>query len=388
MTRTAEAASGTPPAAGRTTFLDNLKVFLTVLVVVHHAGQPYGPTGGAWPLMHAEKFRMLGPFFHVNASFFMGLFFLISGYFLPAAYARRGAAGFLRERLRRLGIPVLIFGGLFTPLAHHYVGARPWSDCFWPFEWAHLWFLGHLLVYSVAYVLWRACFPGTGKDADAAAPFPGLRVLLAYAVALALVSTVVRIWYPIDVWVRIGVPAELAHLPQYLSLFVLGIVAAPRRWLERIPAATGRACLFAGALMVAWRLSYTLAHAQYLGDDGLAIDYVWNQWEALLCVGLCVGLPYFFARHVAGAGAAARFLGRHAFLVYVLHLPVLVFIQMALEKTSLGPLTLTLLSGALTLVLCYGWCGMLDALRSWRSAPPRDAAAGAMTASPARARLG
>ena len=28
-------------------FLDNLKVFLTALVVFHHAAQPYGP-GGGW----------------------------------------------------------------------------------------------------------------------------------------------------------------------------------------------------------------------------------------------------------------------------------------------------------------------------------------------------
>ncbi|MBC2578846.1 hypothetical protein [Clostridium sp. DJ247] len=29
-------------------FLDNLKVFLTFLVIIHHIGQAYGPTGGFW----------------------------------------------------------------------------------------------------------------------------------------------------------------------------------------------------------------------------------------------------------------------------------------------------------------------------------------------------
>lgn len=371
MIRTLYRPSGATAPAARTAFLDNLKVFLTVLVVMHHAGQPYGPTGGAWPVMHAEKFRLLGPFFHINASFFMGLFFLVSGYFLPAAYERRGAAGFLRERLRRLGIPVLLFGAAFMPLARHLVGGKPWADCFWPFEWAHLWFLGHLLVYSAAYVLYRACFPRAAADADATTPFPGPGRLLGYALLLALASTVLRIWYPIDLWVRIaGVPAELAHLPQYLSLFVFGILAASHRWLERIPPASGRAWLLAGAGLVTWRFGYTLFHGQYLGGDGLLFDYAWNQWEALLCVALCVGLPYAFRAHVAGAGAGARFLARHAFLVYILHLPVLVFIQMALEKTALGPLTLTLLSGTLTLLLCYGWSGVIDAVRKWKSRPP------------------
>ncbi len=33
--------------SGRQYYLDNLKVWLTVLVIFHHAGQAYG-TGGGW----------------------------------------------------------------------------------------------------------------------------------------------------------------------------------------------------------------------------------------------------------------------------------------------------------------------------------------------------
>jgi hypothetical protein len=41
---------------------------------------------------------------------------------------------------------------------------------------------------------------------------------------------------------------------------------------------------------------------------------------------------------------------------------------MALERTTFGPFTLTLLSEALTLVLCYGFGGIVDAVRSMRPA--------------------
>ena len=92
--------------AGRLVFLDNLRVPLTILVVAHHAGQAYGPTGGRWPVFNPERAAILGPFFTVNASFFMGLFFLLSAYFLPAAYDRKGAAAFLRDRSLRLGLPL------------------------------------------------------------------------------------------------------------------------------------------------------------------------------------------------------------------------------------------------------------------------------------------
>src|SRR5918997_2539840 len=63
-------------AGGRLPFADNLRVFLTILVVAHHAGQAYGPTGGRWPVFEPQRSSLLGPFFSVNAAFFMGLFFL------------------------------------------------------------------------------------------------------------------------------------------------------------------------------------------------------------------------------------------------------------------------------------------------------------------------
>ena len=36
-------------------YIDSLRVALIVLVVAHHAAQPYGPTGGAWPIAHPEQ---------------------------------------------------------------------------------------------------------------------------------------------------------------------------------------------------------------------------------------------------------------------------------------------------------------------------------------------
>jgi fucose 4-O-acetylase-like acetyltransferase len=347
----------------RTAFIDNLKVFLTVLVVLHHAGQPYGPTGGAWPIFHAEKFRLLGPFFHINASFFMGLFFLISGYYLEAAYDRKGAANFLRERLWRFGVPVLVFGLGFMPLARHFVEGKAWQDSVLPFQWAHLWFLGHLMVYALLYAAFRA-LAGTrnaspGRVAGAGLPaFPGQGLLLAYAVGLALASQAVRIVFPIDVWVQWGVPAELAHLPQYASLFAFGVIAGRYQWLERIPARTGRNALLLAAAMVGLRFAYTIFHWDFLGGDGAATEFAWCLWEALLCVGMCVGLLWLFHARLAGSNRLSRFLARNAFAVYVIHLPILVFIQMAMEHTSLGPLALTACTGGAALLACFGAAGL------------------------------
>jgi len=88
--------------------LDNLKVCLTLLVIFHHAGQAYGD-GGDWayqPSNPAEYMPWIWHFFSVNAAFFMGLFFLISGYFVPTSFDRQGAKVFVQKKLIRLGIPL------------------------------------------------------------------------------------------------------------------------------------------------------------------------------------------------------------------------------------------------------------------------------------------
>ena len=97
----------------RLLYLDNLKVCLTVLVIFHHAGQAYGD-GGDWaytPSNPAEIMPWIWHFFSVNAAFFMGLFFLISGYFVPASYDKQGASVFVQKKLIRLGIHEFYIAG-------------------------------------------------------------------------------------------------------------------------------------------------------------------------------------------------------------------------------------------------------------------------------------
>lgn len=51
----------------------------------------------------------------MNQAFFMGLFFLLAGYFTPPALARKGATRFVIARLLRLGLPLLFYGLVLGP---------------------------------------------------------------------------------------------------------------------------------------------------------------------------------------------------------------------------------------------------------------------------------
>jgi peptidoglycan/LPS O-acetylase OafA/YrhL len=80
----------TPPAkpGSRLAYIDNVRIFLSMLVVAHHAGQPYG-SDGWWLFQSPLRSGWIGLFFGVNEAFFMGLFFLMAGYFPPAAWTAR-----------------------------------------------------------------------------------------------------------------------------------------------------------------------------------------------------------------------------------------------------------------------------------------------------------
>lgn len=106
---------------GRTFFIDRLRVVLTALVILHHTAITYGGSGG-WFYREVldggtPTSLLLTVFCAVSQSFFMGMFFLLVGYFTPASLARKGARQFLRERLLRPGVPLLVFGFVLGPLA-------------------------------------------------------------------------------------------------------------------------------------------------------------------------------------------------------------------------------------------------------------------------------
>jgi len=60
-----------------------------------------------------------GFFLAVNPAFFMGLLFLMAGYFTPSSYDRKGSDRFLADRVLWLGVTILIFIYLINPLMQY-----------------------------------------------------------------------------------------------------------------------------------------------------------------------------------------------------------------------------------------------------------------------------
>jgi len=98
---------------GRLFFIDNLRILLITLVMMIHLSITYGGKGG-WYYRdgQADTLSSILLTWHnaVVQAFSMGLFFLIAGYFTPSSYDHKGPRQFLKDRLLRLGIPMLCFG--------------------------------------------------------------------------------------------------------------------------------------------------------------------------------------------------------------------------------------------------------------------------------------
>lgn len=338
-------------------FVQWLRVFLIGLVVAHHAGQAYGPTGGSWPIRDPEQAEWLGPFFGVNAAFFMGFFFLIAGYFTGPSFDRKGAGAFVRDRLIRLGIPLVFFTFfVFGPLVYFWTSPPESFVSFfvfdyvgnWHIEMGHLWFVAQLLAYGLIYAAWRVW---VRRNAERGFPPPGDLQVLTYVVALALAGALVRQIYPQDEWVDILwlVPAEPAHLPQYVSLFVIGVVAGRGDWFNRVSSGLG-ARWFALAV-----LAFGFAGWARGNEDALPVSFwtVWGVAEAFICVGMILGLTVLFRRFANRPGVWADRLDANVYGVYLIHWFVVIALQAAIDGVALGPTAKFLIVTALALIASF-----------------------------------
>ncbi len=349
-------------------YIDALRIALTVLVIAHHVGQAYGPTGGAWPVQEAARAAVLGPFFTVNRSFFMSLFFMISGYFVVGAHDRGGTGAFIRSRLWRLGLPVLFFGLALIPLRIFLFGEKisSWTGVF---DVGHLWYLEHLLLFSLGYALWRWLRPVHKEPDRSAEPLPRLPVILLLALIVAVASAAVRIWSPIDRWFNLlgFFRVAFADVPRDLAFFIVGVLAYGRRWFERYPVRAGMGWLAVGLVAAAAWYAYVLALWRFFPLSGRAMDIVYPLWEAVLCCGMCIGLLVLFRKAFHAQGALGGLLARSQYSAYFWHPLLIVPLQMAILGIRLDPFTKFVLVTLAGVPLVFLWSHALRQLRPVRA---------------------
>jgi uncharacterized protein (DUF2147 family)/fucose 4-O-acetylase-like acetyltransferase len=349
-----------PPAAHRAD-LDWLRVIATYLLFVFHVAKVFDPA----PFYHIRN-QEVATVMLVIAGFIslwhMPLFFVLAGWSICSSLRTRGSTAFVRERILKLWVPLVMGCVLLIPpikylelcsgqdLSHtglrvsadlqagfHSVIpqglplAPPFTDSFLEFlptfftqlsrfSWSHLWFLAYLFTFTLLYLplfirLLRA------RDGFSV---PHRAWLYAPAVPLAIIQVTLRPYWP-------GIQNlynDWANVAVYSTLLIAGFVLGRYPALER-------------QLQQEWRQALAIATAVTLGLLLAVLGVITWPPLVLALTGIATwclivawwGLAYRFAQRRTRVLA---YLTESAFPVYVLHQSAIVLIGYPLIQLDLG----------------------------------------------------
>ncbi|MER5993788.1 acyltransferase family protein [Streptomyces viridosporus] len=339
------ADAGRPAGAGRRGELDVLRALVVLGLVFFHSALVFSPDDDFYVKdpRTTDAVTVLAGFGVVWA---MPLLFLVAGLGARHSIRRRGARGFARERLLRLGVPLVFATLVLCPLPQwlRLRAADPGYDepygRFWPrfltvrpdladfpfvlegdhFETGHLWFVVLLLTFCL---LLAPVAARLAAAAERAAPAlrrrPGL--LLLPALPLAAVNALLGMEEGFAGWNRWA----------YLLFFLHGFALTDD---ERVRGATRRAAVPVGVLGLV--LFAGTAPGFVAGDDPFTARSPWALCTRALfgAAGWCwvvailglldrPGRPRARAER-GGRAAVLRYLTPAALPWYVLHQPVVV----------------------------------------------------------------
>jgi fucose 4-O-acetylase-like acetyltransferase len=362
----------------RRTDLDGLRVFACYLLIPFHSAMVFNPA----PFYHVrngELSTLLMIFCGFVSLWHMPLLFLLAGWSAFASYRVRGASGYLRERVRRLLVPLVAGCVLLAPgikylelrsgLDLNFHGLRvsealqegfrivipnglpvapPFHEGFWQFlptfytqldrfTWSHLWFLAYLLTISAI------ALPGLAMLARWSRTPKQVSRAWVYApiLPLVLIQLTLRERWPGPY----NLVADWANFSFFATFLVTGVV------LARVPA-------LEDALVEERQRSLMLAAASV----GLLLLFVLGviQAPALLLVGVaiagwcCVAAMLGYMRaHSPQRRPFLDTLAESALPVYLLHQPGIVLLGFGVVRLSLGiaPKFILLLTGSTLVTL-------------------------------------
>jgi hypothetical protein len=359
-------------ASSRLFFLDWVRIIASFVLILYHVGMFYVSWG--WHVKSLEAGDALEPLMMLSSPWRLSLLFLVSGVASGSMLTRLAPLRFVRQRSRRLLVPLLFgmlvivppqsycevveklgYGGSYLDFMRLYLSAYHGfcqDGCLILPTWNHLWFVAYLWAYSVVLGL---VMLASGARFDGFAHslgrwLTGWRIVLLPAALLGLARILMEERFPqthalVDDW--------YSHL-NYLLPFLLGAL------MSRVPAFWPRVqalrwpCLALAAggwalLMIGYAVAKAIPHDGIftLLCMGIHTVYTLFAWSAILAA--CG----FARRHLDEDGPARRYLAPAVFPVYILHQTLIVVLAHALKPLHIQPGLEGMLLIALTTVACF-----------------------------------
>ena len=356
-------------------FLDNLKILLTILVIMQHTMITYGAAGGWYfvdPNTDELSSILLSIFAGLNQGFFMGLFFFISTYFVPGSYNRKGPKKFLKDRFIRLGIPYIIYIATVNPIMVYLLYYES-EMSFFAFYTSYfqsperigeyvssngpLWFILTLIIFAVFYCLWRQIYK-TNPEKETEKKPPSNKFLVIIIIIMTVPTFLIRLVVPFTTGYNI-LNIQLAFVVQYIIMLILGVVAYKRDWFRNISDKQGKMWLTIALLSIIYMLLVGLAAGALEGDitrlaGGLHWEaFAYALWESIYCIGMSIGLVTLFRKKWNTQVKAAKTVSANAYTIYLIHAPVLVGISVLLVVVLIFPILKFIIVLANVLLLCF-----------------------------------
>ncbi|MHA2222973.1 MAG: acyltransferase family protein, partial [Candidatus Thorarchaeota archaeon] len=383
----------TEPEKTRLIFLDNLKIFFVILVIFTHVMVTYGGQGSWYyyatlnesnptDIFTIITLYMIAGFAGIFMASIMGLFFLMGGYFSPKSLERKGASSFWKERILRLGIPVLLYVFIINPVFYYLLGSigiQPWSSTlpsgsfveyyvsnfqslpiFANFitTFAITWFLVVLLIFTAIYTIWTRItkIDSIKRRIPEELPIPKFIYLLLLAIGLGILAFLVRLAYPVEQW-PLGLP--VAYMIQYFMMFSVGVVAIRYNWIDQMRrhhVKVWAITIFAVVMLyftyffvfVGVESDYTL----FFGGPNLEA-LVFALVDNIICMGMIFVLIKLFYAKINTQGPMLKSMADNSFAVYLFHPFVVIPISLGIASVVLSPLIKMAIVVPVSVILCY-----------------------------------
>ncbi|KJC38471.1 MDO protein [Bradyrhizobium sp. LTSP849] len=349
------------PASERLHALDAVRGFALLLGIVLHATLSFVPAPTRfWIIQDTHQSLLLGLLFFAIHVFRMTTFFLMAGFFARMSFHRRGNWAFVRDRLQRIGLPLVVGWPLvFVPMvlvimwASGFPNGGPihrtsgWLPALPNFPLTHLWFLYVLLELYAAMLLLRGAI--VWLDASGAwratldrlvarimrNPLAPVILAIPIGIAFSLDPTWINMMgvrtpdqsfvTNLQAWIGFGTAFGFGWL-LHRQVDLLRILE--RRWLWNLLPSVG--LILIGFVLAGVMTSAPGAPRLPMSSDTLrlvsVVLYAPAIWTSTFAV---IGLAL---RFMSGFSPTRRYLADASYWLYLIHMPIVMALQVAVSQ--------------------------------------------------------
>lgn len=353
----------------RLAYIDNLRIILIAMVIIAHAAITYGPVG-FW--YYYERTQLISTYFLafyvcLMQAFLVGLLFMIAAFFIPSSLERKGPRRFLSDRIRRLGIPLLFYIFIISPLIQYlhtliiegekvdfiifYYGLLKRGIV----DTGPLWFLQVLLLLSISYAILNNMIPRLKDNkGKILLGFPSNRHIYISIFILATLIFLVRIKFPIGSNVAY---LNLGLAPQYIFLFGLGILAYRNQWFRAITRKEAKYWTrISLTAVISWPLFLFLGQiydiSSFTGGPNWQA-FLYALWEAALSISISISVIYLFRQKFNYQNRILKIISRSTYFVFIIHSIVVMGLSYLLKDMIFHPLIKFFLVAVLSVIFCF-----------------------------------